>query len=148
MPPNPTLAGLARAVGTWRTTGTHPYLPGRTLQGHAEFAWTEDGAFLALRTVMRDPEIPAGRAVFGGDDAGGVRMLYYDVRGVARIYDVTLHEDGFAWSRDAPGFRQRFRVTVARDGQTMEGRGEMSRDGAPWEKDLDLTYHRIPETRS
>jgi len=31
---------------------------------------------------------------------------------------------------------------VQRGGQHLSGKGEMSRDGAPWEGDLDLEYER------
>jgi hypothetical protein len=143
--PNPALARLGRAVGTWTTIGTHPYLPGRTLHGWAPFEWIEGGAFLVMRTKMEDPEVPAGVAIFGTDDEqGGAFRLYFDERVVSRKYDVAVYEDGFSWSRNAPGFSQRFRITIGRDGRTMEGRGEMSRDGSSWEKDLDLSYARAP----
>jgi hypothetical protein len=140
--PNPALGPLHRAIGAWRTTGHHPYLPGRTLHGRASFEWIEGGAFVAMRTRMDDPEIPAGVAIFGtDDDAQRASMLYFDERGVARKYDVEIRDEGFTWSRDAPSLSQRFGVTFA-DG-AMRGRGEMSKDGVAWEKDLDLDYARI-----
>jgi hypothetical protein len=91
---------------------------------------------------MEDPELPEGVAVFGTDsDEGTCTMLYFDERGVARTYDVELHEDGFTWSRDAK-FAQSFRVTFASDGRTMASEGKMKRDGGPWEPDLSMTYTR------
>lgn len=42
-----------------------------------------------------------------------------------------------------PGFSQRNHLTIADDQRTIVSRGEMSRDGAPWEPDLKLTYTRI-----
>jgi hypothetical protein len=136
---------LHRAVGTWAVTGSHPYLPGRTLRGRATFEHIEGGAFLRMHSKMDDPEIPEGIAIFGTDDAdNSCTMLYFDVRGVARKYDVELHEDDFTWSRDAsaPQFAQRFRVTIAKDGRTMEGEGMMKKDGPTWEPDLRLLYVR------
>jgi hypothetical protein len=46
------------------------------------------------------------------------------------------------WWRNDPEFSQRFVVTVSDDGQRMLSTGEMSRDGADWEPDLQLTYTR------
>jgi hypothetical protein len=140
---NPALATLDRAVGAWIVTGSHPYLPDRALRGRVTFERIEDGAFLRMHSKMEDPEIPEAVAIFGTDDADNAcTMLYFDVRGVARVYDVEFHADGFTWSRDAPQFAQRFHVTIANDGQTMEGEGKMKKAGAAWEADLRLSYVR------
>ena len=44
--------------------------------------------------------------------------------------------------RDGPDFAQRFTGTFSADGDTIIGRGELSRDGTSWEDDLQLTYRR------
>ena len=99
-----------------------------------------------MHSKMEDPDIPEGIAIFGTDDAGNAcTMLYFDVRGVARKYDVEFHADGFTWSRDAREFPQRFRITFGDDGQTMEGAGMMKKDGQDWEPDLRLSYVRAEE---
>ena len=138
---NSALAPLDRAVGTWTVTGSHPYLKGRTLRGLVTFERIEDGAFLRMHTKMEDPEIPEGVAIFGTDD-DQCFMLYFDMRGVARKYDVVLDADGFSWSRDTPELAQRYRVTIAKDGGTMEGEGTMKKNGGAWEPDLGLSYVR------
>ena len=143
MKTNPELAALDRVVGTWAVTGSHPGLPGRTLRGEVTFERIEGGAFVRMHSKMVDPEIPEGVTIFGTD--GGDKsctMLYFDVRGVARRYEVAFHADGFGWSRDDPQFAQRYRVTIAEDGRTMEGKGEMKKAGAAWEPDLRLSYAR------
>ena len=143
---NRALSVLDRAVGVWNVTGKHPYLPGRTLRGRVTFERIEGGAFVRMRSKMEDPEIPEGIAIFGTDEADDAcTMLYFDVRGVARRYDVALRSDGFTWSRDAPQFAQRFRVTIANDGRTMEGEGSMKKDGSDWEPDLRLSYTRAAQ---
>ena len=143
MKTNPALATLDRAIGTWSVTGSHPYLKGRTLRGIVTFERIEDGAFLRMHSRMEDPEIPEGVAIFGTDDSDNAcTMLYFDARGVAREYEVTFREDGFSWSRDAPEFAQRFRVTIADDGRKMEGEGTMKKQGQDWEPDLRLSYVR------
>lgn len=141
MKTNPILAKLDRALGTWAVTGSHPYLAGRTLRGTVTFESIEGGAFVRMHSKMEDAEIPEGVAIFGTDDADNAcTMLYFDVRGVARRYGVVLEADGFTWSRDAPDFAQRYRVTISNDGRTMEGEGEMKKDGSTWEPDLRLSY--------
>jgi hypothetical protein len=143
MQTNPALATLHRAVGTWTVTGSHPYLPGRTLRGRITFERIEDGAFIRMHSKMDDPEIPEGVAIFGTDDTDNTcMMLYFDERGVARKYDVALATDGFTWSRDDPQFAQRFRVTLASDGRTMEGEGTMKKAGDEWEPDIRISYVR------
>ena len=141
--PNPALAPLGALVGSWNTVGTHPLVPGTTFHGRTSFAWIEGGAFLIMRSQIDEPEVPSAIAVFGTDDATGeCSMLYFDERGVSRRYEVGFQDDVVHWWRDAPDFSQRCTVTIAADRRTMVSRGEMSRDGAPWEPDLALTYTR------
>lgn len=141
---NAALAPFDRALGTWRVAGRHPLLPGRTLRGRVTFERVEGGAFVRMRTKMEDAEVPEGVALFGTDDAAGTcTMLYHDERGVSRRYEVALDADGFRWSRDDATLAQRFRVTLAKDGRRMQGRGTMSRDGRAWEGDLDLDYEKV-----
>ncbi|MGY1744302.1 hypothetical protein [Blastococcus sp. SYSU D00695] len=142
---NPALEPLAPLVGEWRTTGTHPLLPGRTFHGRTSFAWHEGGAFVVMRSEIDEPPIPSGVAVFGSDDAAGtLTMLYFDERDVSRHYTVEVGAGEVSWHRDAAGFAQRMVVTIAADGSRLEARGTMSRDGGPWEDDLRLTHERLP----
>jgi hypothetical protein len=144
MQANPHLEALTVLVGEWTTVGTHPFLPGKTFHGRTSISPLESGAFLLVRMHIDEPEIPDGVAIVGTDDAtpeAGV-MLYFDVRNVSREYRWTMSRNVFTWSRDAPGFSQRMVLTIAEDGQRIEARGEMSRDGQPWEPDLHLSYTR------
>ncbi len=144
MQPNPHLQPLARYVGEWATRGSHPMMPGRDLRGHTTFAWLESGAFLLARTRIDAPEVPQGVMVFGTNDAkpDGGTILYFDARGVSRELHWTLAGNVWTWSRDDPGFAQRMTLTLSDDGRTIELRGEMARDGKPWEADLSLTCTR------
>jgi hypothetical protein len=143
MKTNSALSPFERALGTWDVTGSHPYMPGRTLRGRVTFERIEDGAFIRMRSKMVDEEIPEGVAIFGTDSDDHVcTMLYFDERGVGRRYEVTFHDDGFSWSRDAPQFAQRFRVTIAKDDRAMEAEGTMKKEGKDWEPDLRLSYLR------
>src|SRR4051812_43847702 len=144
MQPNPALAPLAFLIGEWTTHGTHPMLPGRKLEGRTSFEWLESGAFLLARMHSDAPEIPQGIAIFGTDDdhPGGGRVLYFDSRQVSREYDWTLVGNVWTWTRNEPVFVQRMNMTISEDRQTIESRGEMSREGGAWEPDLQLTYTR------
>ena len=141
--PNPLLDPLGVLVGAWTTIGTHPLVPGTTFHGRTSFRWIEGGAFLIMHSEIDEPEIPSGIAVFGSDDeTGECSMLYFDERGVSRRYQFSLRDNEWKWWRSAPELSQRFTGTIAPDGRTIVSRGEMSRDGARWEPDLELTYTR------
>ena len=70
-------------------------------------------------------------------------MLYFDERKVSRKYDVSFQNNILKWWRNSPEFSQRYTWTLADDGNTIIGKGELSKDGTTWEKDLDLTYTRV-----
>ncbi len=141
--PNPALQPLSALVGAWNTVGTHPLVPGTTFHGRTTFDWLEGGAFLIMHSEIDEPGIPSGIAIFGSDDATGeCSMLYFDERGVSRRYEVRVRDGEVTWWRDDPTFSQRFTGTIAADGRTIVGRGEMARGGAGWEPDLQLTYTR------
>jgi hypothetical protein len=145
MQPDPKLQALAALVGEWTTLGAHPLLPGKSLHGHATITWLESGAFLLVRSHTDEPEIPDGVAILGTDDAtpDSGAMLYFDVRNVSREYRWTIAGDVWTWSRDEPGFSQRMVLTIAEDRQSIEAKGEMSRNGQAWEPDLQLSYRRV-----
>ncbi len=141
--PNPALEPLAPLLGEWRTTGSHPLMPGRTFHGRTSFARHEGGAFVLMRSEIDEPEIPDAVAVIGSDDAAGTfSMSYVDERGVSRRYAVEVGGGEVSWHRDEAGFAQRMVLTLV-DGNRLEAKGTMSRDGGPWEDDLQLTYERI-----
>ena len=142
--PNPALEPLTPLVGTWRTSGTHPLVPGVTFHGRTSFEWHEGGAFLLMRSEIDEPEVPSGVAVIGSDDAAGTfTMIYFDEREVSRRYTVEVAPGVVSWHRDEAGFAQRMVLTVAADGARIDAQGTMSRDGGAWEDDLQLTYERL-----
>ena len=142
--PNPALEPFSVLAGTWSTVGAHPLVPGTTFHGRTSFEWIEGGAFMIMRSEIDEPGIPSGVAIVGSDDATGESfMLYFDERGVSKKYAVTLRDNTWTWWRNAPGFSQRFTGTIRDDGRTIIGKGQLSKDGASWEGDLELTYTRI-----
>ena len=141
--PNSALQPLAALIGDWHTTGKHPAVPEKTLHGKASFEWIEGGAFLVMHSQLDDERFPDGIAIVGSDGTqGALFMLYFDERGVSRKYDFAFGDQAWSWQRQAKDLSQRFTCTITDGGRTMVGRGEMSRDGGPWEEDLDLTYRR------
>jgi hypothetical protein len=142
--PNPALRPFSVLIGKWNTTGTHGLVPNTVFHGRTSFEWLEGGAFLMMHSEIDEPGIPSGIAVFGSDDSEEeYYMLYFDERGVSRKYEVTLRDNIWKWWRNAPGFFQRYEGTIVDGGNTIIGKGELSKDGFSWEKDLDLTYKRV-----
>jgi hypothetical protein len=147
---HPALARLDVLVGRWTV---EPKVEGLGT-AWTEFAWQEGGAF--LRQDAGVDTIPATApkewrdntpfptiAVIGLDGAAEeFTMLYADARGVHRVYQMTFAGGVWTMWRNAPGFNQRFTGTVSADGDTVDGRWEMSKDGVTWNLDFELTYVR------
>jgi hypothetical protein len=118
-------------------------MPGVVLHGRAIFDWHEGGAFLRMRSEMDEPRIPAAVALVGSDDASeAFAMLYFDQRGVSRRFEVAMDGAVIQWRRTAPGFSQRFTLTMVSEGNVLRGVSELSKDDVTWEQDLELTYTR------
>jgi hypothetical protein len=134
---------LEPLVGAWRT---EVRMPGQdeVIHGRTTFEWLDGGAYLIQRTEMDDPAFPRGVMVIGpAVGRGRVVQHYFDSRGVARVYDISLQDGMLRLWRDDEDFAQRYSGQISADGATIEGAWEMCRDGATWRHDFDLTFHRI-----
>ncbi len=143
--PNPSLESFRVLIGTWDTVGTHPLVPDAKVHGRASFEWMDGGAFLVWRSEINDdPRFPSGIAVIGHDDhqADGT-IVYFDERGVSRVYQTSMSGKVWKFWRNTPEFSQRSTATISADGNTIVSVGELSRDGVNWEADLSLTYTRV-----
>ena len=129
-----------RLVGAWMTEATHPALPGTTVGGTAEVQWLEGERFLIWRSHNDHPAFPDSLSMIG--DTDGLQWHYFDSRGVHRVYEFRVLENGWEMARDAPEFLQRMKVTFEDDYDAMEGLGRLSRDDETWEDDLQITYRR------
>jgi hypothetical protein len=139
--PNAALGPLGFLIGQWRTTGTHPLMPGQTLTGRTSFAWHEGGAFILMRSQVDDPRFPDGVAIIGSDDvAGAFAMTYFDERGVSRLMEITVGERTLTWRRETPEFSQS--LTITAEGDTLVSKGRMSERGGPWTDDLSQVFER------
>jgi hypothetical protein len=140
--PNPALKPLAFLIGEWRTTGSHPQVPGQTLNGRTSFAWHEGGAFLIMRGEVDAPHFPDGAAIFASDNSsGGFAMSYFDERGVSRLFEVEVGDHTVTWRRDDPELAQSVTITVG-DDDTLISKGRMSQHGGPWGDDLSQVFTR------
>ncbi len=91
-----------------------------------------------MHSEIDDPRFPSTITIFGSDNfEEEYYMLTFDERGVSRKYEVTLHDNIWKWWRNAPGFFQRYEGKIVDGGNTIIGKGELSKDGVSWEKDLD-----------
>ena len=141
---NPSLTPLDILIGEWKTVGKHPLMLGEELNGNASFKWIEGGAFIMMHAAIEHKDFPAGVAIFASDDASEeFTMNYYDERKVSRKYTCTIENNVWKWWRNDAHFSQRFTCTISEDGNKIISKGEMSKNGGAWEKDLELTYTRI-----
>jgi hypothetical protein len=147
---HPALARLDVLVGRWTV---QPKVDG-VGAAWAEFAWQDGGTFLreysdagpipstAPQAWRENAPFPT-TALIGLDDATGeFTMMYADARGVHRVYRMTFADDVWTIWREAPGFNQRFIATMSADGNRIDGRWEMSKDGETWNLDFELGYAR------
>lgn len=146
-PTNAALQHLAAFIGEWDIEITSMSFrddPSAAERGHVSFEWLESGAFLIQRSEIAAPDFPRSTAIIAPDDAAATYgMLYFDSRGVSRIYKMTF--SGGIWTlwRDFPGFAQRFHGTFSDDGNFILARWEKSTDGSGWERDFDIKYRKV-----
>jgi hypothetical protein len=149
------LARLDIFVGEWimevRFPGDGPELSGATAEGpraRSRFEWTLDRQFLLQRTEIPVPEAPDSLTIIGVDPGTGrYTQHYYDARGVARLYAMSLADGRWTLTRESPDFtpldfRQRFTGTFSEDGNTITGAWEKDLGTSGWEHDFALTYRR------
>lgn len=138
------LIGRWKMEATFRAGSFGPGSPAMTNRGgHTVFEWLDGAFFLTQRFVTEHPAAPSGIAIIGaGPDPDTFTQHYYDSRGVARIYQMSLADGVWKLWREAPGFWQRYTGQVSEDGTTITGAWEGSADGQEWKHDFDLSYIR------
>jgi hypothetical protein len=136
---------LDALIGDWETRAGY-VVPGRTAVtgvGRTTFEWLQGRSFLIQRFVTEHPAAPSGIAVIAaGEQPGTFSQHYYDSRGVARVYQMSLADGVWKLWREAAGFWQRYRGVIADDGRSIEGAWDKSADGRDWAHDFALTYIR------
>ena len=135
--------------GEWYMEAMFPSGGASGVGGRTAFEPMPGGRLVVQRWEIQHPDAPDGIAIIGFDDARDAYVQhYFDSRGVVRLYEMRF--DGVTWtlSRTVPDlspldFSQRFTATFSEDGRTIEGRWEMSDDGAVWRHDFDLRYRKL-----
>ena len=134
---------LGALIGEWTMEGSHPFDPAAVVRGRVGFEWLVGGHFLVERWAVEHPDFPDGIQIIGWDDAvEHYAAHYFDSRGIARRYEMSLDNGVWTMWRDEPSFSQRFTGTFGDGGRTITGRWERSSDGSTWEHDFDLTYRK------
>ena len=136
------MEGLEPLVGEWMT---EVVMPGseEVLPGQMSVEWLDGGGYLVQRWTMEDPRFPRGITVIGPDRSGELIVQhYFDSRGVARIYDLSLENGVLRIWRDDADFAQRFTGRFTDDGSAIEGAYERTEPDGTWVHDFDVTYRR------
>jgi hypothetical protein len=141
-------------VGDWLVAVTFPgQAPPRGPasdgpQARARFEWTLDRQFLMQRTEVPVPGVPDSPAIVAVDlETGAYAKHYFDSRGVARLYAMSLADGVWTLTRESPDFtpldfRQRFVGEFSQDGNVITGARERGAGGSGWEHDFGLVYRR------
>jgi hypothetical protein len=141
---NPALKRLEILVGDWDVAATSRHDPSSPQRGRTSFRWIVDGAFLLQRSEIPNSAFPIATAVIGPDgDAGTFAMLYFDSRGVSRIYQMALTDREWRLWRDQPGFAQRFTGTIAADRKRIDAHWDLAVEPGKWERDIEMTYVKL-----
>jgi hypothetical protein len=141
---------LETLIGQWETDALFEagfFGPGSspiTGRGRTTFEWLAGRYFLTQRFVNEHPAMPSGIAIIGaGADPETFEQNYYDSRGVARVYQMSLNGDVLKLWREAPGFWQRYTGVISTDGNTITGAWEASAEGRDWRHDFNVNYTKV-----
>ena len=144
---------LAPLIGEWSLAVVMPGEPRPEqlpdIGARATFEWMGEKAFVLERWTVPIPEAPDGLAVLGWDAGRGTFLQhYFDTRGVARVYEMSLGNGVWKMQRTKADFSpfefsQRFSGTFTSDGKRIDGVWEIANDHETWKKDFDLIYTRV-----
>jgi hypothetical protein len=140
---NPALRDLAALAGVWLADITFPGPDARTATATVTIEWVERGAFLSIRSIAEWEGPGEAISVVGrNDEFGDFTVLYFDDRGVSRIYQMSFADGVWRQWRVAPGFSQRFTGKLSETGDEIIAMWEASEDGESWTRDFDMIYRR------
>ena len=146
---NTDLTALEPLVGNWQMVATFENMPPTEDEAPCTFEWMTGGQFLIQRWFAPEPA-PSGVAIIGADPqrAGAFLQHYFDSRGVARVYRLTLSGGVLELTRDEADFSpldfsQRYRGTLSEDKRAILGQWEIRHPDQDWERDFGFDYFRI-----
>lgn len=139
---NQAFGRLEGLIGDWELTMSNAWWrddPEEEVGGRASFEWLDD-IFVVYRFEIG--ELPPALCVIGySDPRDQYYMLYHDDRGVARVFEMELSDQGWTLLREDADFYQRFQAELAEN--LITGASEASEDkGLTWRKDFDLVFTR------
>jgi len=147
--PSAAVKQLDTLAGRWSVEVYLPGNPPKVVSGETVFEWLGEGYFLVERSELGAQEFPKSTGIIGCDGAlEYYTMLYYDSRGVSRLYEMTLDDEEWKLSRDETGFSQRFTGRFSDNGNTIKAYWEKSSDGTNWDLDFDMIYTRLEQTNT
>jgi hypothetical protein len=151
---NPNLELLNVFIGDWEMEASKDGIP--LARAKNSFRWHENHAFM-INYSEAEPPLPTTPkiwinnnpnpivVVIGLDDFS--KQFYYnyvDVRGVRRVYKMSLEDGNWKfWGRAAENFFQRFEAKFNADNNIITGKIESSEDGKNWILDFDVKYIKI-----
>ena len=113
-------------------------MPPADVGARVTFEWLPGERFLVQRWEVPIPEAPDGIAIIGPDPKreGNYLQHYFDSRGVARVYKMSLANGIWQLWRDEPDFSaldfaQRYTGTFSNDGRTITGAWEICTTARP-----------------
>jgi hypothetical protein len=139
---NDAMLRLDSLVGEWDVTMTNAWFLeslDTEVKGTATFEWVAD-AFLVMTSSFE--EVGAWASVFTRNDARDAYLaLYYDDRGVYRVFDMAFANGEWTLLREDPDFHQRIVMRTQPD--RIDMRADASEDaGRSWRTDLDYIFER------
>jgi hypothetical protein len=129
---------LGALIGSWSIEISHPSDPSNLIEGRADFEWLDGGQFVVERWQIDHRDFPNGLAVY---DAG--TQHYFDSRGVARVYEMSIGDGEWTLSRDGDDFAQRFTGRFGDGGSVIDGYWEIAKDGSTFEHDFALRFRKV-----
>ncbi len=143
---NPSLKQLEPLVGKWvMELSNASFLPDHstTVRGTTSCEWIEGGDFLAVRQGAKGAGTPYSVWLIGRDKASSeYTALYFDDRGVSRVYRMSFKSGIWKLWRVTPKFSQRFEGKLSKDKKTIKAQWEKKFGSKKWEHDFDLTYSK------
>jgi len=146
---NPSLKEIEFLIGVWDIELTNAsFLPdsSKKVIFSVHYEWKADGSVIAVQQKNEESKKapPEANWIIGRDqDSDQYTVLYFDNRGVSRVYQMSFKSNNWEMWRDNPGFSQRFEGVVSEDRKTIEAKWEKSIDGGKnWEHDFNMTYRR------
>jgi hypothetical protein len=136
-------------VGEWELEASFQFPVPEGVEARTTFSWDLGRRYLLQCATISLPEAPDALMLIAPAAAGtGYTQHYFDSRGVVRLYAMTFERGVWTLSRTEPdfsplNFHQRYTGEFSEDGNTIDGRWEISHDdGATWKLDFGLVYRR------